>query len=74
MFGINPAMVSFMVKEKLNEVIAGQTPDGFKRVSGDNPKKIVLVPTEEFQTEGVAVNSLNVSISYCDHEIIITKE
>lgn len=71
--GVNPELMAFVVKGKLTEIIKGEIPDGFKLISKEG-NKITLAPSENFKTDGIVVNKLYVSISYNDHEIVVTNE
>lgn len=67
---INPAMMTFLLKGKLDEILQGEAPEGL-RIKEKTDKKIVLAPASEASMEGVVVNSLFVSITYRNTEIIL---
>lgn len=67
---INPAMIAFMLKAKIEEIINGVYPDGFFLIEKSD-KKIVLGLSEPEKYEGIKLNSVKVSVTYNEIEIII---
>jgi hypothetical protein len=73
MFPINPAIISAVLKSKLDEIITGKNPDGFKVIEKTS-EKIHLAPQNIEQFEGITVNELIVSFTYKNILIKITHE
>lgn len=70
---INPEMMAFVLKAKTEEIIAGTYPEGFI-LKERNDKQIILSLEDPNKHEGVKLNSLNVSVTYNNIEIIISYE
>lgn len=72
--GVNPVLIEHLLKGKADDLLAGTPPDGFK-IKEQSRDRIVLVPSEPFKLgEGIALNSLGVSITYKGVEINILHE
>lgn len=73
MFPINPQMLSAIVKMKLDEILQGKAPEGF-RIKSQTADKIELVSENIDQLEGIKINQLHISFTYGNTEIIISHE
>lgn len=61
---LNPAMISFLLKGKLDEIISGIIPDGLK-VKTKTDQRIVLVPDKlDGMVEGVAIKEISLAVEY----------
>lgn len=70
MFGINPQMVSYALKAKLDEILNGTYPDGLV-LKERTPEKITFGVADLSAYEGISVNSLGASVTYKGVLIII---
>jgi len=70
---LNPEMVTFLVKTKLSEIIAGQIPESLK-LKEKTESKIILTAPELFKDEDLKLNGFNISITFQNIEIIISHE
>ncbi len=68
--GINPELIKFAVKGKLDDILNGKAPEGLKIVE-QTPEKVVLVPSDATTFDFATVNRIDVSITYEGKEIIL---
>lgn len=71
--GVNPSMISFMLKSKLDEIIKGEIPEGLT-LKEKIENKIILKPTNAEAFEGIKINSVLISVNYKEFEIILSHE
>lgn len=68
--GINPAMITYMIKGKLDEILSGTYPeDLFLKEKTDTVIILGLQDPEKY--EGIKLNGVKASITYKEIEIII---
>ncbi len=61
---LNPAMVGFILKGKLDEILAGNIPDGIK-VKTKTDQRIVLIPDDlSGFAEGLEFKEISVCVEY----------
>lgn len=70
---LNPEMISFLAKTKLDEIINGIIPEGFELKSKEN-NKIILKFSKAEPLEGITINNFNISFTYNNHEIICSND
>lgn len=71
---LNPMMISFFVKQKLDEILAGTVPEGFKEKERTE-NRIVIAPDGGAElVDGVKISSLTATISYNNKEIVFVNE
>ena len=69
MIGLNPAMVSYAIRAKADEILKGEYPEGlFLKEKTDT--KIVLGIENPEAYEGITLNSILVSVIYKGIEIV----
>jgi hypothetical protein len=73
MFPLNPAIISALFTSKLDEIIKGQAPDGFK-VKETTADSIHLVPENIGAIEGVTFKKLHIEITYKNQLIILSHD
>lgn len=67
-------MISFFVKQKLDEILTGAIPEGFK-LKEQSENKIVIAPDGGAElVDGVKITSLTATISYNGKEIVFVNE
>ena len=69
---LNPQMIQAVINSKLDEILSGTLPEGFKE-KFRSKDKIELVP-ENGEMFGMKCNSLHLSLTYKDTEIVFTHE
>lgn len=70
MFGLNPALIGFMLTQKADEILKGEIP-GELKVIERTENKIVLVPAEAPEFSGMTLNAVHVSVTYKNVEFIL---
>jgi len=73
MFPVNPAIISMLIKGKLDDIITGKPMDGFKIASKDE-KQIILIPEDTAVFEGIEISTLVIVFNYKNIEFVITNQ
>ena len=73
MFGVNKDLIVYMVKDKLNEIINGNYPEGFE-LKEKTPEKTVLKVSEFFSDEELTPEKIDISFKFKNHLIVLTNE
>lgn len=73
MFGINPAMIGFVFKGQLDEILSGKEPE-FVKIKERTAERIVLVPAEPEMFEGIEIKKIDISIVYKNVEFVLTND
>lgn len=73
MLGLNPMMIMFALKSKLNEIIEGNYPEGFK-LKEKTENKIHLTVSEVLADPEIKTNELKFSITFKNIEILLTND
>jgi hypothetical protein len=73
MLGINPMIISYAIKGKLDEIINGQIPEGFKLVE-KSENKIILTASELLADPEIKINKIDFRIEYKNIKIVLSHE
>lgn len=70
MIGLNPAMISYAIKAKMEEILKGEYPEGLI-LKERTDEKIIFTIKDPEAYEGITLNCIYASVTYKGIQIII---